>query len=710
MRFDRDCRPESEFCRRFPLLPLLLGLLLVPVAADSTHAQEDRRFYRVWLADKGTPDRILAPSDPLYDDATAHLTERALRRRAKVLPPEGLVSTADLPVYEPYRTAILDLGAEIAQSSRWLNTVMIRTDSATYERVKGLSFVDSVSVVRTVPIDEGRGIEKRSVVFGDAGGNTGPDPCITTLYGLSDRQNRAVRIDAAHVTGFAGEGVLIGILDAGFDWRTHEALKNANVIAERDFVNGDGNTADEPDQTPSEGHGTLVMSIIGGWLKGTLIGGAPRAEFALAKTEDVASERHVEEDNFVAGLEWLESLGADLTTASLGYTTFDDPELPHAHEDLDGNTAFASRGINHATHLGVLCIAAAGNEFTSYRYVSVPAEADSAIAVAALDTAGNVAGFSSRGFGSSVGNGARHRLKPDVAAPGVRVYGAAAGQPEGVVAQQGTSLATPIVAAAAAVFLSARPDLRPWELRRLFYESSDQAASPDTAVGYGMIDVNRGLARLGRERLLVGVPKVLSWEGSISAGAWVIGGATDEVTTWRAESQGSRLLLLLRNLRTNRAVSEETPQPVNGLARWLIPAGVEQLGLLPGDSIEVIIARPSNETVLRRSVLCATDGLALPASTLCSEIPLPTTALAVARPNPFHDATRVEFSLDRRATVSLHVFNVLGERVLSPIESQETDPGFHSVLLNPVDLPGGAYYYRLTVDEAVYSEKMIYLR
>lgn len=712
MRFDRVSAANASFIS-FGFGPLasriLFAFLLFLLVSSAAQGQEGYRYYRVWLGDKGTPERVIPPSDPLYGAATAHLTERALRRRAKVLPPEGLVSTADLPVNADYIAAITNLGGEIRQTSRWLNTVMIYTDSATYELVKALPFVDSARTVRTRRIEEGNGMEKRTVIAAGSNG-AGNDACITSLYGLSDRQNRAVRIDAAHVTGFAGEGVLVGVLDAGFNWRDHQGLKNVRVIAERDFVNRDDNTADEPGQTPSESHGTLVMSIIGGWLEGTLIGGAPRAEFALAKTEDVGSELHIEEDNFVAGLEWLEALGADITTASLGYTTFDDPEKEHAYEELDGHTAFASRGINAAARLGVLCIAAAGNEFTSYRYVSVPAEADSALAVAALDTAGNVAPFSSRGFDPASPNGRADRIKPDIAAPGVRVYGAAAGTGDGVVAQQGTSLATPIVAAASAIILSARPDLRPWEVRELFYETSGNAGNPDTAVGYGIIDVNRALSSLSRERPLAGEPKVLSWKGSLSAAAWIVGDGTSEITAWKQSAEGPRLRLTLRNLRTAATVSEETPQPVNGPAQWLIRGGVEELNLMPGDSMEVVIALASNETELRRTVLCATDALALPASTLCYDVPLPTTSLAVARPNPFHEGTRIEFALDRSATVSLDVFNVAGERVRRLLGGQQIDPGFHSVLLNPADMPGGAYYYRLTVDDEVYSEKMIYLK
>src|SRR6185295_17492130 len=131
----------------------------------------------------------------------------------------------------------------------------------------------------------------------------------------TETQNRQVAIDRAHRLGIAGEGVLVGVLDAGFHWRDHVALRNLDVVAEYDLVFNDSNTANTPGEDPpelnAEYHGTMVTSMIGGYWERHLVGGAPHASFIFAKTEDVRSERNVEEDNYVAGLEWLESQGVD---------------------------------------------------------------------------------------------------------------------------------------------------------------------------------------------------------------------------------------------------------------------------------------------------------------------------------------------------------------------------------------------------------------
>ena len=56
---------------------------------------------------------------------------------------------------------------------------------------------------------------------------------------------------------------------------------------------------------------------VGGFTEGEVIGPAYGASFLLAKTEDIRSETPIEEDNWVAALEWADSLGADVVSSSL---------------------------------------------------------------------------------------------------------------------------------------------------------------------------------------------------------------------------------------------------------------------------------------------------------------------------------------------------------------------------------------------------------
>ena len=129
-----------------------------------------------------------------------------------------------------------------------------------------------------------------------------------------------LQVPSLHAQGVTGDGIFIGVLDTGFNLN-HEALESTNVLAQWDFINWDSVTANEPGQDSSSqhNHGTIILGIIGGSKPGVYSGVAFDAEFALAKTEDLPSETPVEEDYWVMGVEWLDSLGVDLVTSSLGY-------------------------------------------------------------------------------------------------------------------------------------------------------------------------------------------------------------------------------------------------------------------------------------------------------------------------------------------------------------------------------------------------------
>lgn len=704
---------------------MLCGILFFTLCSLTGMAQESFRYYRVYLRDKGTPARVLRPNDPLYPLATAHLTERALTRRGKMLPADSLVSTADLPIHQPYLDAIAATGAWIIQTSRWLNTVMIYGDSTQYEAVRRLPFLDSTLTMRSPRTGEpagkrgGRDLELAPVAVNVALDEPALDlSCITGAYGSAASQNRLIGIDEAHRMGIAGEGVLIGILDAGFHWRQHRALRSLNVIAERDFVYNDSITYDEPeDHAGAQAHGTEVMSIIGGMFPGMLIGGAPHASFALAKTEDIRFEKNIEEDNFVAGLEWLESLGVDITNTSLGYTEFDPPEQSHTYADFNGRTAHASLGLNHAARLGVICVVAAGNDAAkSFHYIGTPAEADSSFAIAAVTPSGLVAPFSSRG------TSARATLKPDLAAQGTTNVVADHTDTVRLKSGQGTSYAAPAATASIAIILSARPWLRPYEIRSILYRTASRADNPDTAVGHGIIDLGRAIMHMAESLPVVGLPKVRLRDGklAIAAGVRYDGGVAIASDGDRDEAMH---YIDLRVRKVGSAASEllDAPSPFIGVARWYMPAtiGGEELG--DGDLIEITITSVANEQVIRRDTLRLSDG-SLPylqaeagapayaaSSTLCEDAILPTPSVATAVPNPFHESTVIQFQLEEEARVSLTIYNALGEEMKKLIDDEEIDPGYHSRLFEGGGFPSGAYYYTLRAGDAVRSGEMIYV-
>ena len=308
-------------------------------------------------------------------------------------------------------------------------------------------------------------------------------------YGPSFDQLQLSDIPAVHTKGITGEGVLLGLLDTGFNWKNHESLTDATVVAEYDFIFKDESTANDSLDNPSQhNHGTLVFSIVGGFKDSSLIGAAFGSDFILAKTEDIRSEKHIEEDNYAAAIEWMESYGVDITSSSLGYSTFDPPEFSYTYSDMDGKTTIVTKAVELAFRRGVVTISSAGNEGgTSWFYITAPADGINTLAIGAVNNENQVASFS--GHGPSYDG----RIKPDVVTQGVGVYGAAAGNLSGYTTASGTSVAAPIASGVAALLLSAYPHLKNTQVRNILIETADNSSSPNNERGYGLLSAVRAI-------------------------------------------------------------------------------------------------------------------------------------------------------------------------------------------------------------------------
>ncbi len=404
-----------------------------------------------------------------------------------------------------YTAAVEALGLRLRARSRWFNAVSVDAGPGQADRLRRLSFVREVRPVRrwrrpspALPVDP-------------APGRVAPRPADLD-YGASLAQVAAVDVPLLHARGLLGEGVRVALIDAGFNWRAHAAFAGLRVAAARDFINGDDEVGDESGQpvTGEEAahgqniHGTGVLGVIAGNDPGRLIGVAPAAEYLLAKTEDVTPseggvgrELPIEEDRWVAAIEWADSLGARVVNASVGYTRFDDG-TGYDWEDLDGATALTSRAAELAVARGIVVVAAAGNEaLGDWRYVTVPADAPGVIAVGSVHpVSGEIAAYSSRG------PTADGRIKPDVVAPGQGVYtvsgrGAAEGSEPFSLREyslvSGTSYAAPIAAGVCALLLQQHPRWTPEDVASALRSTAVDLgpAGPDTLYGWGRVDAAR---------------------------------------------------------------------------------------------------------------------------------------------------------------------------------------------------------------------------
>src|SRR5436190_841209 len=255
-----------------------------------------------------------------------------------------------------------------------------------------------------------------------------------------------------------------------------------SITAQHDFVFNDDTVRDQPgkDVSGAQFHGTATWSLFAGDVPGRLHGIARGATFLLAKTEDIRTETRVEEDNYVAALEWADSIGVDIASSSLGYYAFDNG-FSYTPSQLNGDVAVTTVAADLAAQRGILVVTAAGNDGPVSRSISTPADGDSVLTVGAEDSLGTIAAFSSRG------PTADGRIKPDFTAPGVAVcVVTGVGQ---VRREQGTSFAPPPPAANAAPVKQMHPALLPMDVRAAFRSTATKRAAPDTIYGWGRPDV-----------------------------------------------------------------------------------------------------------------------------------------------------------------------------------------------------------------------------
>lgn len=219
----------------------------------------------------------------------------------------------------------------------------------------------------------------------------------------------------------------------------------------------------------------------------------------------------MEEDYYVAGLEFIEANGGDMATASLIYIDW------YTQEQLDGRTAVCTIGVNIATANGVHCCNAAGNmghdQNPNTSHLGAPADAFQVITCGAVEPTGEIAGF------SSDGPTADGRVKPEVLARGTQAYSVAPWDNHGWAEAAGTSMSTPQVAAVVACLVDARPNWSVDQLRDGLFTTSDYYISNGTfdplhVHGYGIINA---YAALGLLRLDPPVPGTAGVSNTLTA-------------------------------------------------------------------------------------------------------------------------------------------------------------------------------------------------
>ncbi len=683
------------------LLLAALCCFLLPMLAENAAAVE-RQKYWIFFRDKG-PSSLSKRSAHL-DVAQKRLSPRALERRAKVLPVAALVDESDFDLYQPYLDELARRGFAPVVTSRWLNAASIFAAPEEMETLQSLPFVKSTERVASLNIPPAPAATPEPPQFFKTTATH------RFQYGNSLAQMEQMRATDLHDAGIYGTGVIVGMMDSGFRWQDHEALRHlkSKIIGERDFIQNDNVTRNQPgDRSDQDDHGTQTFSALGGFTSGQLIGPGFGARFILAKTEYVPGDDfHAEEDYWAAAVEWMEGLGVDVTSTSLGYSNAFRSNGNYTPAQMDGKTAIITKAAEMAARKGVVVVNAAGNEGNdAWRIVSAPADGPNVIAVGAVFSTGGIAGFSSRG------PTADGRIKPDVMAMGVGVYRVA---PNSInhyaFGPDGTSLSCPLVGGVVAQILSAHPDLTPAQVMEALRQTADRANQPDNDYGYGIVNARAAVTYWG---------PAFGNEPEVSAAQSSVFGITMRILSRDGIASGStRIHYARRGSSVFDAVTMAPVDSISYLAQIPRPAQTT-------DTLEIYFSAndlgfgnviyPQNAP--QQAFLLRGDGRLLNSD---QEIVIPPEKFALApnMPNPFGgrfaEITMIAFELPEPAAARMRIFNILGQRVRTIFDG-DLPAGRHEMFWDGTDdlrLPvaAGVYFYEISTPFGVGRKKMLLLR
>lgn len=400
------------------------------------------------------------------------------------------LDSTDLPITEAYLDSIIATGAvTILNKSKWLNQVAIQTtDNNAILHIQNLPFVKKFEPIasKNQATNSNKLGKETQIQIANS-----PQPELTNKYnyGQSYNQVHLNNGDFLHNLGFSGEGMHLAVLDAGFPnyltLPTFDSVRNNNqILGTWDFVNN------QPNVNTYHPHGTWCFSIMAANMPGVFVGAAPKTSYYLFRTEDVDSEYPIEEHNIAVALEKADSLGVNMASISLGYYTFDSAVFNHSYADMNGDSTMAAKAADLAAKKGMLVVVAVGNEGNaSWHYLITPSDADSVLAVGAVNAAGVVAAFSSYGPSSD------GQIKPGVASMGVNatIADVTTGLPT---TGSGTSFACPNMAGLTSCLWQAFPEANNMDIIEALQQAGSKFTNPDDRVGYGIPDMKKAFAIL----------------------------------------------------------------------------------------------------------------------------------------------------------------------------------------------------------------------
>jgi serine protease AprX len=390
-----------------------------------------------------------------------YFTEEAMSRRHK----NGISGFDfwDMPVNESYVKEVASIADSLRYRLRWFNAVTVKATEAQVAEMQKLFFVASV-----IPFDP-------LMVTPAAEAEMKADPA--KLAELYSNQRALMNMDTLLAHGLTGKGVRIAVFDAGFkEVDTHPAFAKmraeGRIVQARDFF------SNKRDPYFHSSHGTQVLGCIGGFMGDKPIGAATDASFYLARTEHFLQEKIIEEDHWLAAMEWADSLGVDIISSSLGYT-----DSRYTFADLNGQKTKVTQAAAMAVRKGILVVNSLGNEGAgAFHYLGAPADADSVLSVG-----GSFPQVKFPIVFSSYGPNARGVMKPEISAPG---YVVSAGSKGSYGISAGTSFSCPLISGFAACVMQKQPQWSCMQVRAAIMNTGHFGDYYDYRLGNGVADAS----------------------------------------------------------------------------------------------------------------------------------------------------------------------------------------------------------------------------
>ncbi|MFY8022385.1 MAG: S8 family serine peptidase [Bacteroidia bacterium] len=435
------------------LLCFLFSLLIY--SADSLAQQ-----YIISFKDKGQQ----------FHPAHYYLSETSIRKKENK---KIRLDESDLPVCNNYKEQVKSQKVNLLAESKWLNAILVNASQEQVEKLLQLHFIKEIKPV----------YPSKSFI---AASNQKLPPQAASYW-----QSKMLQLDELHNNGYNGKGMVIAVFDNGFSNVDKNAafqhlFLNQQIIAKRNFVRPNQSVF----RTESDGeHGARVFSILAAVYPPQMIGTAYAANYILAATEDMRSEGILEEFNWLNAAEWADSIGVDIISSSLGYATGFTYGADYTYEELDGKTTIVAQAARMAARKGILVVNSAGNEGNSnWKHIISPADADSILAVGAVDVYEKYSSYSSQGPRID------GLIKPDISAIGTQCLTI---MTDGSLKTgNGTSFACPMISGMSACIWQANQNASNMELISSIKKNASLAMFPNNYVGWGIPNAKKVLEEI----------------------------------------------------------------------------------------------------------------------------------------------------------------------------------------------------------------------